>query len=277
MRLGIVALVLVSLSLQACSNIKNIFNEMSNTNSTRNSRDSTAAKPTEKSGQSAGNGQWGYGPQNGPEKWGYLSPYFATCQVGTQQSPIDIRYPELWAMPSLRFNYVTSNAEIINNGHTIQIAFSAGGSARVGGAVYNLVEINFHTPSEEKINGNAFPMSAHFIHKSAEDKIAIVAVMFMLGQENKALKPLFDMFPIKQGDKNFLSEVNPNIFLPPDHGYYAYLGSLTTPPCTEGVRWNVLTQPIEISEAQLEGFRKLYPMNARPVQSINGRRVFEGM
>ena len=220
-------------------------------------------------------GHWGYGD---PAKWGDLSAEFKECKIGKEQSPIDIstKATEKGNLPAIGFNYRAGAGEVVNNGHTIQVNMTDAGSARVAGGEYQLLQFHFHTPSEEKVDGKNFPMVAHLVHKSAGGGLDVVAIMFKEGRENAALKPVFEAMPAKEGGKTALkAKLNPADLLPADKGYYAFKGSLTTPPCSEGVAWEVMKQPVELSKAQIDAFRKLYKMNARPVQPLNGRTVQE--
>lgn len=218
---------------------------------------------------------WEYEGEAGPTKWGNVDPAFKTCGVGKRQSPINIetRDAEKGGLKPIAFNWLPGPAEIVNNGHTIQVNLSNSGSARFDGLEHRLVQFHFHTPSEEKIDSMAQHMVAHFVHRAGDSKLAVVGVLFKLGKENPVLKPVFDNLPQKKGHTFELKEFNPANLLPADPTYFAYTGSLTTPPCTEEVKWYVMRTPIEVSYAQLAAFKKLYRMNARPVQPLNGRRV----
>lgn len=219
---------------------------------------------------------WGYGGEHGPQVWGDMEADFAACKLGKEQSPIDIRNPKKSALPALDFEYKKSSAEVVNNGHTIQVTPVDGGVLNLDGVPYKLVQFHFHAPSEEKINGKAYSMVAHLVHQSADGKLAVVAVLLTEGKNNAALDPLFEAFPQTEGGKKTLAaDFNAAELLPAARGYYRYVGSLTTPPCSEGVRWQVLKQPVEVSKTQIAAFRKLYNMNARPVQPLNGRKVEE--
>ena len=218
---------------------------------------------------------WEYEGENGPTKWAEIDPKFRSCGVGKRQSPIDIdtRQAEPGGLKPILFNYSPSSAEIVNNGHTIQVNLPEGGSARFDALEYKLAQFHFHTPSEEKIDSMAQHMVAHLVHRAGDTRIAVVAVLFKLGKENKALKPVFDNLPKNAGGTAKIENFNPAAFLPVDPTYFAYVGSLTTPPCSEEVKWHVMKQPVEISYKQLAAFKALYRMNARPVQPLNGRRV----
>lgn len=219
---------------------------------------------------------WGYQGHAGAAHWASLDESFQTCKLGKNQSPINIetKKVEKADLKPIEFGYVAGAAEVINNGHTIQVNLPAAGAATIAGGEYKLLQFHFHTPSEEKINGKAYPMVAHLVHKSAEGKLAVVAVLFKRGKENAALKAVFADLPGKEGETKALEGgLNPADLLPADRAYYAFMGSLTTPPCSEEVRWQVLKTPVEVSAAQLKAFAKLYKMNARPVQPLNGRTV----
>ncbi len=218
---------------------------------------------------------WGY---DAAAKWGDLSAEFKECKLGKEQSPIDIstKTAEKAKLPAIGFNYKAAASEVINNGHTIQVNLTDAGSAKLAGGDYQLLQFHFHTPSEEKVDGRNFAMVAHLVHKSAAGSLGVVGVMFREGKENAALKAVFEAMPAKEGGKSALkANLNAADFLPADKGYFAFKGSLTTPPCSEGVAWQVLKQPVELSKAQIDAFRKLYKMNARPVQPLNGRKVQE--
>lgn len=219
---------------------------------------------------------WGYTGKQGAQAWGDLEPGFATCKLGRLQSPIDIRRAEAKKapLPTLGFAYAPGPAEVVNNGHSIQVNLPAGGTATLADGESTLQQFHFHTPSEEKIDGRAFPLVAHLVHRNAQGKLGVVAVLFKQGRKNTALQPVFARMPARAGQQRMLAApLNPMDMLPADRGYYRFTGSLTTPPCSEEVAWHVLKQPVEISRAQLDAFRKLYRMNARPVQPLNGRTV----
>lgn len=217
---------------------------------------------------------WGYGKHGGPAHWGDLKADYAACKLGKEQSPIDIREYSKADLPAIGFEYTAGAAEVVNNGHTIQVNLAAGGKIKLASGEYKLLQFHFHAPSEEKVNGKAYPMVAHLVHRNDDGKIAVVAVLFKRGKKNPTLAKMFSAMPAKVETKAELEGgLNPAEILPANQAYYAYIGSLTTPPCSEGVRWQVLKQPVELSRGQIAAFRKLYPMNARPVQPLNGRSV----
>ncbi|MFZ6875727.1 carbonic anhydrase [Undibacterium sp. Di27W] len=217
---------------------------------------------------------WGYEGKGGPANWSELDAANQACKISKEQSPINIvsKDAKKADLPALDFGYKGGSAEVINNGHTVQVNLPAGSTLKVGSDEAALLQFHFHTPSEEKINGANFPLVAHFVHKSADGKLFVVAVLFKTGKENAALAPVFSALPA-EGKPNPLASFDPAAVLPTDRAYYRFMGSLTTPPCSDGVRWQVLKQPVELSKAQLAAFNKLYKMNARPVQPLNGRVV----
>jgi carbonic anhydrase len=217
---------------------------------------------------------WDYTGKAGTAHWADLDQGFAACKLGKEQSPIDIRGAKAESLDPIGFHYAGSSAEIVNNGHTIQVNLENGGTIQLASGEYKLVQFHFHTPSEEKINGKRYPLVAHLVHKNDAGQLAVVAVLFKQGHENRALKQVFASLPAKAGDKHALEGAfDADAILPAQRGYYAYMGSLTTPPCSEGVHWQVLQKEVEISKGQLAAFRKLYAMNARPVQPLNGRAI----
>jgi carbonic anhydrase len=232
-----------------------------------------AAAAATSGAQATDTAHWEYKGKAGASHWAELEPDFSACKLGKAQSPIDIRHPKAGPAAPIDFGYTPGTAEIVNNGHTVQVNLPAGGTVHLPGGDYKLVQFHFHTPSEEAINGKHYPLVAHLVHRNDAGELAVVAVLFKQGKENAALKPVFAGLPAT-GEKHPLDgNFDAAALLPADHSYYAYMGSLTTPPCSEGVHWQILKQPVEISKGQLAAFRKLYRMNARPVQPLNGREV----
>jgi carbonic anhydrase len=223
---------------------------------------------------------WGYEGHGGAAHWAELDPAFKTCRLGKHQSPIDIDSHKVAKAPSappLAIHYASGPVTVVNNGHTVQVNLASPGTIMLGGTEYKLLQFHFHTPSEEKIDGRDYPLVAHLVHKSAQGQLAVIAVLFELGKENATLKPVFDQLPAKEGDSvKLTTDIDPTNLLPADRSHYSFAGSLTTPPCSEEVRWQVLKTPVEFSSAQFASFKKLYTMNARPVQPLNGRKVVIG-
>jgi carbonic anhydrase len=221
--------------------------------------------------------QWSYAGATGPAKWGALEKGFAECKLGQVQSPIDI--PDASArkgdLPPMLFNYKPSPLNIIDNGHTIQVNYAPGSFVTVEGKRYELVQFHFHKPSEEKIDGKSYDMVAHLVHQGPGGKLAVVAVLLDAGKENRLIKTLWDNLPKEKGKENIVDalKINAVDLLPQSKGYYTFAGSLTTPPCSEDVTWFVLKTPVQVSADEIARFARSYPMNARPVQPLNGRDI----
>ena len=226
---------------------------------------------------SAEGAQWSYAGATGPAKWGSLEKGFSQCKLGQTQSPIDI--PDASArkgdLPSLLFAYKPSPLKIIDNGHTIQVNYTAGSFVSVAGKHYELVQFQFHKPSEEKIDGKGHDMVAHLVHQGAGGKLAVIAVLLDTGRENRLIKTLWDNLPKEKGKEHVVDAVKISALdlLPANKGYYTFAGSLTAPPCSEEVTWFVLKTPVQVSADEIARFAKAYPMNARPVQPVNGRDI----
>jgi carbonic anhydrase len=224
---------------------------------------------------------WSYEGATGPEHWGALDPAYAACNAGEEQSPIDIQLTTKGKLPALRFDYHGGPLKyLINNGKTVRVNYHGPDNDNflfVGEERYQLTQFHFHRPSEESIHGKAFAMVAHFMHESREGKVAGVAALFESGSANDTVQQIWDHMPLVEGKEQEILgvSVNPAGLLPHDLGYYTYEGSLTAPPCTEGVTWFVLKSRVEISSAQVAAFARLYPHDVRPVQPLNGRVVRE--
>ena len=220
---------------------------------------------------------WTYtGRHADPGHWAALSPEFEACAKGRAQSPVDIRSTVKADLPALQFEYTPADPVLLNNGHTVQVNLPPGQQLVVGDRRYELVQFHFHTPSEEEIHGHRAPMEAHFVHRDAEGRLAVVSVLLKSGPPNKAYAPVFDHLP-RPGERISVDGLRLDLarLLPGHTGYYRFQGSLTTPPCSEGVQWIVLKQPVRLGAAQIRAFRKLFNTNARPVQPLNGRVVEE--
>ncbi len=217
---------------------------------------------------------WGYSGVIGPDVWSKLDPTFKTCSTGKRQSPIDLK----WTKPkkgSIETDYKSGPISLKDTGHTLQVNFKGGNTVNIRGETYELVHADFHSGSEHTISGNSLPMEAHLTHRNAKGQLAVLGVIIIEGKANPAIEALWSRWPSAKGkDVEFADAAfNPQSLLPDIKTHYNYVGSLTTPPCTEGVNWNVFNTPIEISKAQLLAFRKYYPDNSRPVQELNGRKV----
>jgi carbonic anhydrase len=220
---------------------------------------------------------WSYDGAAGPDHWGDLDPAFALCKTGKAQSPINVDRTEKASLPPIRFDYRPSPLAIVDNGHTVQVNYAPGSSIEVGGHRYELKQFHFHHPSENTIHGRSSPLEIHFVHADKDGKLAVVGLLVNEGQPSVALQALWDHLP---GEKTQESRpggvtVNAADLFPRDRRYFTFPGSLTTPPCSEGVTWLLLVAPAESSSSQIETFARLYPLNARPVQLPNARAVRE--
>lgn len=224
-----------------------------------------------------------YGGDTNPTKWDELDPYWDKCGTGTEQSPINLRSSLLGSILSpaanIQFNYQTvSGFAIQNNGHTIQVNYPetspVSSSITVDGEKYELVQFHFHTPSEHLLEGQAAALELHLVHRNNQGKLAVVGVMIEKGTSiNSSLKTVFDNMPQQEGINMANGTLNASNFLPANKSYYTYEGSLTTPPCSQGVKWIVLKNPLVTSSEQIKAFTKIYQVNARPTQDLNSRRV----
>jgi len=220
---------------------------------------------------------WSYAGEQGPGQWGQLDPAYATCAAGRAQSPIDIQHPKLADLPPLKFDYKPVTLNIINNGHTIQVSYPPGSNLTVGGKTYTLKQFHFHHPSEERINGQSFDLVVHLVHDDGSGHLAVVAVLFKTGPSNRLLNAVWKNIPAQTEKAADVPSVSLDAMdlLPTDRGYYTFIGSLTTPPCSEGVTWYVLKNRSTLSADQVAVFAKLYPHNARPIQPLDGREILE--
>jgi carbonic anhydrase len=221
---------------------------------------------------------WSYSGETGPEHWGSEDPAFAMCGAGKHQSPIDIERSSVKDLPELKFDYRDTALKVTDTGHSFQVnAASGSGGFTVGEDHYDFVQVHFHEPSEERVHGKQYAMVAHLVHKNAKGELAVVAVLIREGKVNEFLKPIFDNFPAKGSHETDVAgtTVNMGKLLPEHHGYYTFPGSLTTPPCSENVRWFVLKAPVEASAAQLQQFGARYVRNNRPTQPLNDRSIEE--
>ena len=217
---------------------------------------------------------WTYSGEEGPHNWAKLSPDNAACN-GKNQSPINLTGFIEADLKPIDFTYQPGGSEILNNGHTVQVNYAEGSSIGVDGIRFNLKQFHFHAPSENQINGKSYPMECHLVHADKEGNLAVVAIMFIEGKENNILDQAWSHMPNKSGDKQALpSPVAAEGLLPSKRDYYRFNGSLTTPPCSEGVRWLVMKEPVSASKQQIQAFAHvMHHPNNRPVQPTNARPV----
>lgn len=221
----------------------------------------------------AGYADWDY---TQPEQWSTLNQKYSACN-GLNQSPINIEQTVKAALEPLNFSYNTLIQAIENKGHTIQVDFAQGGELQLDGDSFVLKQFHLHSPSENLIKGKSYPLEIHFVHANAKGELAVVGMMFEQGQANPMLERMWKRLPKKQGEKVVLKTPQPvSQMLPKNLDYYRFSGSLTTPPCSEGVRWLILKDIQQASAQQIAEFSKLmgHPNN-RPVQPLNGRLIVE--
>ena len=218
---------------------------------------------------------WGYEGENGPENWGKLDKFYTLCEQGRKQSPVNLSNPSQKQLSEIIFQYKPTKLNILNNGHTIQVNYDGGSYIETGGITYSLLQFHFHTPSEHKIEDRSSPMEMHLVHESETGDLAVIGVMFEVGNTKNILVQLWGYLPEnEQPEEQFDILVNAAELLPEVRATYQYKGSLTTPPCSENVSWFVMENPIEISEDQLNKFRNIFELNNRPVQRLNDRIIF---
>jgi carbonic anhydrase len=219
---------------------------------------------------------WDYKGPAGPAAWGGLKPEFSLCNTGQRQSPIDIRGGLAVDLDPVRFDYQASRFAVVDNGHTVQVNLAAGNTIEVGGKRFELLQFHFHRPSEERIDGRQFEMSLHLVHKDDQGRLAVVALLFEKGPAHPVLQKVWNNLPLERNEEAAArTPLELTDLLPADRRYYTYMGSLTTPPCSEGVQWIVMRQPVTVTPEQIEIFARIYPMNARPVQQLAGRRIIQ--
>ncbi len=223
--------------------------------------------------------QWGYEGSSGPENWGDLSPANRVCGVGFQQSPIDLGNAIEAKVGGIKISYRPVPLRVVNNGHTIQANCVPGSYMVLNGTRFNLLQFHFHHPSEHTMGGQGFDMEAHFVHASDDGKLAVLGVFIKQGAVNRMLSPVWDNMPLSSGPEKRMDSViiKPYDLLPTDRAHYRYLGSLTTPPCSEKVIWSLFRSPVQASRAQIEKFASIFPMNARPTQGLNRRFLLKTM
>lgn len=223
---------------------------------------------------------WSYGGAENPSHWGRLSDDFALCEVGRDQSPINIDDTISGTSSAIEFRYTPVPLVVINNGHTVQVKYddvsatTIDSTVTLDGEAYQLVQFHFHTPSEHTVSTLASAMELHLVHKNESGELAVVSVLMEEGAHHPVIDTVWEHIPLEEGTHEVQGvSINASDLLPESSTYYSYEGSLTTPPCSQGVRWNILTEPIEVSEEQIETFRRWYQVNARPVQPTNGRTI----
>jgi carbonic anhydrase len=210
--------------------------------------------------------KWGYGEEDGPAKWGDISEEFATCKTGLEQSPIDLPAASEANMITVTTNYAATEAKIEDKGKTIQADFAEGFTLTSGENEYGLIQVHMHTPSENTIEGKAFPLTAHFVHANADGGLAVLGIMYEEGDANPAIQAMLD-------NVGGSAEMDITAMIPAELTAYNFPGSLTTPPCSEGVNWHVVSTPVTASAEQIAALTEAMGNNARPVQPLNDRSL----
>ena len=235
---------------------------------------------------------WSYAEGEGPAQWAELSSKYSLCGEGLRQSPIDLvensvadsvgdekatnrRIGFQYSASPLRIVRQSSISDVLNSGHTIQINPGGESMLDLDGEHFRLVQFHFHAPSEHTLDGRRFQMEMHAVHQSQSGELAVVGVFIQSGVAHPTIGQLWAHIPENEGmiDHHENVEIKPGALLPAKISLFRYSGSLTTPPCNENVRWIVIAEPIELSEEQIETFKKFYPKNNRPLQPLNGRKM----
>ena len=216
---------------------------------------------------------WSYTGDTGPAHWADIDDDFSMCGLGRNQSPVDIDGAIDAELPPLQLDYATTGTRVFNNGHTVQVASPEGNTLTLDGDLFTLQQMHFHAPSEHTVDGQRFPLEAHLVHSDKDGNLAVVTVLFEEGEENAALRSLADSLPDTAGERADVTDtVNFTQMLPAQHDYYRLNGSLTTPPCSEGVRWVIMQSTQGISSEQVESFSAaIGDANNRPLQPLNAR------
>lgn len=219
---------------------------------------------------------WSYEGDSGPANWSKINVDWAKCGNGSRQSPIDIRDGMKVELEQISFDYHPSSFNVVDNGHTVQVGVSGGNYITVQNRMFELQQFHFHRPSEERINGKAFEMVVHLVHRDAEGRLAVLALLLERGAPQATIQTVWNNLPLEKFETMQPTILlDPAEMLPVRRDYYTYMGSMTSPPCSEGVLWLVMKQPVQASPAQMALFSRLYPLNARPVQPGNGRIIKE--
>lgn len=218
---------------------------------------------------------WSYEGDDGPAHWGDLSTENKACKTGPRQSPINLSGVASPRAVNLTLDYTSSPAKIQNMGHAIQVSPTDGGGVVMDGVRYKLVQFHFHTPSEHTIDGHRAAIETHFVHKNDKGDLLVIGVLSDVGVADPMLAPIWTWLPTDPGPAALIPDllVNARDLMPATEEFYAYSGSLTTPPCTENVTWLVYASPLSISPEQVDAYQRLTGPNARPIQQPQGRDI----
>lgn len=220
---------------------------------------------------------WTYEGEEGPEHWGEIDPAYAVCSSGKSQSPIDVEAPAANDLANISFHYQPSKVNILNNGHTVQVNYDSGSYIELDGIRYDVAQFHYHAPSEHAVNGKLFAAELHIVHKNADGGLAVVGILLDEGAENAAYEPFIANLPAEESEAHDAGvTVDAAGLLPSVQTTYRYSGSLTTPPCSEGVNWLLMTTPVKLSSQQLTALKSIFEDgNNRPVQPLNDRPLAE--
>lgn len=220
---------------------------------------------------------WTYEGEEGPEHWGSLDETYAVCGTGKSQSPVDVSTTSEQDLTNIAFHYQPSEVNILNNGHTAQVNYDAGSYIELDGVRYDVLQFHYHAPSEHAVDGKLFAAELHIVHKNADGGLAVVGILLDEGAQNNAYQPFIDNLPKQNSDVHDAGvTINAADLLPPVHTTFRYSGSLTTPPCSEGVNWLLMTTPVELSAEQIHALTSVFEDgNNRPVQPLNDRPLAE--
>lgn len=218
---------------------------------------------------------WSYDGDTGPDHWGTMNETFSACSEGTAQSPIDIAGAEAQDGAAIMLHYQSATLNIVNNGHTVQVNHDAASSTMAPAGTFSLKQFHFHAPSEHTVDGRSFPAEVHLVHQAEDGTLAVFGILIEEGEANEAYASVLANLPADAGEAHDVADVaiDPATLLPEDLAYYGYDGSLTTPPCSEGVKWHVLANPVQLSAEQIAAYTAIYSGNNRPVQPLNERTV----
>lgn len=218
---------------------------------------------------------WTYAGAGGPEEWGSIDPDFAVCSVGRNQSPINVSTTTGVTGGDVSFSYLRSSLTVVNNGHTIQANVPPGNAMSVDGNAFGLLQFHFHSPSEHTLGGRYFPLEMHLVHRDTQGNLGVVGVFFEEGAPSVELEPIFSVMPESTTEQSIVEGFQVASLLPPVHQMFRYSGSLTTPPCSEGVRWMLMQTPRSVSTEQVAAFSALVGPNNRPLQPLWAREVLQ--
>ncbi|MEB6334133.1 carbonic anhydrase [Serratia rhizosphaerae] len=220
---------------------------------------------------------WSYDGDEGPDHWGKLTQDFSLCSTGKNQSPVNIQSALKTHHGKLNLTFQPGKQQIANNGHSIQINVSEGNTLTLDNTTYTLQQFHFHSPSENEIDGKRFPLEAHFVYQDNGGALAVLALMFNQGAANTQLAQAWKQMPTDVGKTAALfPPMDIKALLPKKFNYFRFSGSLTTPPCSEGVIWMVLNKPATASAQQISQFTSvIHHTNNRPIQPLNGRIIID--